>query len=284
MRLASWKNILSVVERRAAELGRAVSEAIDNPASPSPGRAPHVFRGSARASRSATMGALAGAIVHEVRQPLTAAIVNADASLRWMSAEPPNLVEARAAIVRAAEDGRRANDILDSIEAMLSHNGGVRARIDPAQLVEGVLALVRAECLAAGVSVDARFERGMPNFSGDRVQMAQVLVNIITNARESFSNYSVDKKCISVDVSAPSELILFRIRDNGPGISKKNAGRIFQPFFSTKVDGLGIGLFLCKILVEGHGGRLTVDTELGEGTTFKICLPITRLASIHPAP
>jgi len=228
----------------------------------------------AHATRVATLGELSASIAHEVSQPLMAVVTNGEAGLRWLRREPPEAGEVGAALERVVAEARRATEIVRRIRAFLAKAPSQRAPLVLPALVEDAVALVRRELVDARVQLHVDVPTGLPPVLGDRVQLQQVLVNLIVNATQAMAGQS-RPRVLSISASAPSTRALrLELRDTGPGIAPEHAHRLFEPFFSTKRDGMGMGLAICRTTTEAHGGRLELESEPGGGALFRITLPV----------
>jgi C4-dicarboxylate-specific signal transduction histidine kinase len=227
----------------------------------------------ARLTRISSMGALAASISHEVNQPLAAVVTNADACAMWLSVEPPNLDEARAAVDAIAREGARASDVVRRIRAMFTKSAPEQSPIDINELIREVSALMEGE--ASRNQVNLRTElMVLPRATGDRVQLRQVIVNLVLNGIEATSGISDRPRdlIIRAGKGAPDE-ILIAVQDTGVGIDPKNRRRIFDPYFTTKGQGMGMGLAICHSIIEAHGGRLWATANDSYGTTMQFTLP-----------
>jgi PAS domain S-box-containing protein len=228
----------------------------------------------ARVSRLTTMGELAASIAHEINQPLGAMVTNATASLRWLERGEPGLAKARAAISRIADDGMRAAEVIRGIRALARKVGPELVSLDVKGAIEEVLALTRSERQRHGIELrtDLRL-RDRPVFA-DRVQLQQVMLNLIINGIEAMSGVTDRSRVLSIS-SAPAEDggLLVAIEDTGTGLDPKIAERIFEPFFTTKPNGMGMGLSICRSIIEAHGGRFWVEPRRPHGTAFCFTLP-----------
>jgi signal transduction histidine kinase len=233
----------------------------------------------ARASRQTTLGAMTASIAHEINQPLSAIMMNANAALRFMSRAPPDMDEARAALHRLVEDGGRASQVIRSIRAMFGAEPGERTELDLAELVRQVVAVAETEMERQRVSARLDLRDALPRVIGDRVPLQQVFLNLIMNAIEAMSPVTDRARVLSVhsDVHDAQD-VLIRIEDNGTGIDPDSSARIFDAFFTTKSSGMGMGLAICKSIVESHGGRLWASPARPHGSAFHVVLPVAGAA------
>jgi signal transduction histidine kinase len=228
-----------------------------------------------RIARVTTMGELTASIAHEVNQPLAAVVTNANASLRWLSADPPNFDEAREAIQRIVRDGNRAGDVIARIRALLRKGEPEARRLDLNDAIREVVAVVQSEAGRRGESLQTDLAANLPAITGDRVQLQQVLLNLIINALDAMNAVTDRPRAVCIRTSAPEpKLILVAVEDSGVGIDPEKAARLFDSFFTTKQEGLGMGLSISRSIVEAHRGRLWATPNEGPGATFQFTLPV----------
>jgi PAS domain S-box-containing protein len=227
----------------------------------------------AHAARVATLGELSASIAHEVSQPLMAIVTNGEAGMRWLRRDTPNLEEVETALGRVVAEGRRASDIVKRIRAYLRKAPSQRTRLDLPTLVEDAAALVDRELAKASVELAIDVPPDMPHVQGDRIQLQQILVNLMVNAAQAMSGQSGRRQLSIAAACGQEESVVITVRDTGPGIPEDQLQRLFDPFFSTKQDGMGMGLAICRTTAEAHGGRLTVESRPGHGATFMLMLP-----------
>jgi signal transduction histidine kinase len=228
----------------------------------------------AHSNRVATMGQLTASISHEVSQPITAVVTNADAALNWLGAQPPNLDEVRQAIVQIAADGMRAGHVIGRIRDLIKKAPQRKDRFDLNEAVSEVIALSRSEAFAHGISLQMQLVLGLPAVEGDRTQLQQVVLNLILNAIEAMRGIDEGRRQlqISTETDAVGDLLV-TARDTGPGVDPANAERIFEAFYTTKAGGLGMGLAICRSIVEAHGGRMWVTANQPRGSQFQFTIP-----------
>jgi signal transduction histidine kinase len=229
----------------------------------------------AHANRVATMGQLTASITHEVNQPITAAVTYALAARRWLSADPPNFREVDDALSLIVKEGNRAGEVVERVRALIKK---VPARKDAVAIDDAILeviALTRAEAANNSVSVRTQFAEGLPRVQGDRVQLQQVMVNLIVNAIQAMSGVGEGARELQISIDAvPSEGGLrVEVRDTGPGLSPESLSRLFEPFYTTKPDGMGMGLSICRSIIEAHGGRLWAIPCEPQGALFQFTIP-----------
>jgi PAS domain S-box-containing protein len=231
----------------------------------------------AHANRVATMGQLTASIAHEVKQPIAATVSNAQAALRWVERRPPDLEEVRQALAHIVQDGKRAGDVVGRIRDLIKKAPPREDRLDINEAVREVIELTRGEAATNGVSVQSELAGGLPLIQGDRVQLQQVVLNLIINAAEAMSGASDGTRelLISTGTSDTGD-VRVAVRDSGPGLTPAALERLFEPFYTTKPGGLGLGLSICRSIIEAHGGRLWASANVPRGATFQFTLPSTQ--------
>ena len=252
-----------------SELKRAEAEARD-----SERRYREVQTKLAHATRVATMGQLTASIAHEVSQPITAAVTNARAGLRWLSARPPDLEEARGAFEGIIKDGKRAGEVLNRIRGLVKKAPPQKDIIAINDLILDVVALTRNEALGHRVSVHTDLATGLPLIEGDCVQLQQVMLNLIINSIQAMSATSdwPRQLLISTGPTGSGEVLVV-VRDSGPGLAPGTLEEIFEAFHTTKPEGLGLGLSVCRSIIEAHGGRLWASQNVPRGAVFQFAVP-----------
>lgn len=227
-----------------------------------------------RAARIVTLGELASSIAHEVNQPLAAIAMNADTSLRWLARDDPNLEKVAQLTRRIAESARHASGIVQRIRGMAARHLPEPVSLDFNAVVEGALLFVCHDIEARGIQLSVALDIGVPRVLGDRVQLQQVVVNLLVNSLQALAPKGFgDGRIALATALAGDGAVLFTIRDNGPGIAEADLARIFDGFFTTKADGLGIGLALCQSIVAAHGGVITASNHPEGGAVFSVSLP-----------
>jgi C4-dicarboxylate-specific signal transduction histidine kinase len=228
-----------------------------------------------RVSRVTAMGELTASIAHEVNQPLAAVVTYGNAGLRWLSADPPNFEEVREALSRIVRDGTRASEVIARIRAVLKKSEPVARRLDLNEIVREIVALTQGEAERRGASIKTDLAADLPPVTGDRVQLQQLLLNLVINALDAMSTVTDRPRIIRICTSAPNQKsILVVVEDSGTGLDPEQAARLFEAFFTTKPDGLGMGLSISRSIVESHGGRLWAAPNQGPGATFQFTLPV----------
>jgi PAS domain S-box-containing protein len=227
----------------------------------------------AHMTRVASMGELAASIAHQINQPLAAIVLNESASLRWLTMQPPNLGEARDAVTRAIREANRAGDVIAKVRALLQKTPPQIGWLDLNEIIREVLVLTTSELRDTAVTIDTELAADLPAARGDRVQLQQVVLNLIMNAVDAMSLVPVPRKLLIRSAPHP-EGVLIQIQDSGTGLSPDQVDRIFEPFFTTKPRGIGIGLSIARSVVESHGGRLWATTGSSPGAIFQFTLPV----------
>jgi PAS domain S-box-containing protein len=229
----------------------------------------------AHANRVATMGQLTASIAHEVKQPIAATVSNAQAALRWLGRQPPDLEEVRQALAHIVQDGKRAGDVVSRIRDLIKKAPPREDRLDVNRAIREVIELTRGEAFKNGVSVQTELVDGLPLIQGDRVQLQQVMLNLMINAVEAMGgvNHGSRELLISTGKSDTGGVCV-AVRDSGPGLTPAALERLFEPFYTTKPGGLGLGLSICRSIIEAHGGRLCVSANVPRGATFQFTLPV----------
>jgi C4-dicarboxylate-specific signal transduction histidine kinase len=230
----------------------------------------------ARIARITTMGELAASIAHELNQPLGSIVVNGDACLRWLEGASPNLEEARQAVEAIIRDGTRASDVLVRTRKLVRAGKGTRERLDINSVVQEVIAWSNDKLQRSGVILRLKLQDDPPPVIVDRVQLQQVILNLVMNAIEAMLEVSESSRVlwIRTEKQVLGDLLV-QVADSGPGIDPKHSSRIFEPFYTTKANGIGMGLTISRSIIEAHGGRLWV-AKTERGSTFCFTLPIDR--------
>lgn len=231
----------------------------------------------AHVTRVTTLGELTASIAHEINQPLAAVIANADACLSWLQRNPPDLNAARRSVDWIIEDGKRASDIIHHVRALAKQTDIEMVPLDASTVVREAVALVQREMASHAVSVRMELSSALPGIFGDRIQLQQVLINLIMNGIEAMEGVDDRPRELTIRSEADGDhAVLVSVADCGAGICEKAIDRLFMPFFTTKSSGMGMGLSICRSIVEAHGGRLAAAPNQGHGATFQITLPVHR--------
>jgi PAS domain S-box-containing protein len=226
----------------------------------------------AHVSRVTTMGELTASLAHEVNQPITAAVTNANTCARWLAGDSPNIEEAREAAMRSAKNGTRAADIISRIRLLFQKGTPKREPVDINEVIREIIILLRSEATRYSVSVRTELGAGLPELMGDPVQLQQVFMNLLLNGIEAMKDVDDQRELFIKSQLAEDEQLLISIGDTGGGLPPQ-ADRIFDAFFTTKLHGTGMGLSISRSIVESHGGRLWADEDSPRGATFHIALP-----------
>src|SRR6202007_3043137 len=229
----------------------------------------------AHANRVATMGQLTSSIAHEVNQPITAAITYALAARRFLNAEPPNFHEVDDALSLIVKQGNRAGEVVERVRALINKVPPRKDAVAIDDAILEVIALTRTEAANNGVSVQTQFAEGLPRVQGDRVQLQQVMLNLIVNAIQAMSGIGESARKLKISIDAvPSEGgVHVGVRDTGPGLSPESLSHLFEPFYTTKPEGMGMGLSICRSIIEAHGGRLWAPPCEPRGALFQFTIP-----------
>ena len=228
----------------------------------------------AHANRVATMGQLTSSIAHEVSQPVAATIMSAQAALNWLAAEPPALEEARRSLKNVVRDGYRARDVIDRLRALIKKAPPRKDWLDINEAIQEVIEVTRGEPVKHGISVQTCLADGLPLIEGDRVQLQQVILNLLINAVQAMSGKSEGPRelLISTERTEPNG-VLVAVQDSGPGIAPEMHEHLFEAFYTTKAGGLGLGLSICRSIIEAHGGRLWASANVPHGAIFNFTVP-----------
>jgi C4-dicarboxylate-specific signal transduction histidine kinase len=228
----------------------------------------------ARVSQFSAMGVMTASIGHEIRQPLAAMVAHANAGLRWIAKSPPDLDEAGESLKSIVKEGQRTSDILETVRAMFRKENQEVAAIDVNELIGEVLEFVRNEVQKQRVSVQTELAHQLPQVFGNRIQLQQVILNLTINGIEAMASMEHRERSLRLkSVPHMPDGVLISVEDSGTGIDPQNVNRIFDALFTTKSNGMGIGLSICKSIVEAHHGRLWVSTSAPHGSVFHLILP-----------
>jgi PAS domain S-box-containing protein len=249
----------------------------------------------AHVSRVTTMGELAASIAHEVNQPLAGILTNANASLRWLLRDSPNITEACEAIRRIIRDGSRAGDVITRIRALFKKASAAREPVDINQIIQEVLILTQSELQKKRISLRTQFANDLPVVLGDKIQLQQVILNLVLNGIEAMSGVADGARELSVSSQKVAKILreagkemvpdnaltepesaslLIAVRDSGPGLDATELQQVFAPFYTTKSQGMGMGLAISRSIVEAHQGHLWATANVPQGAIFQFTLPI----------
>ena len=229
----------------------------------------------AHANRIATIGQLAASIAHELKQPLAAVVIDGGGALRWLARQPPGIDKARSSVERMIKQADRATHIIDGLRDLTKQNAPRAEVVDLNEAIAEVIALTYSEAVKTGVTVSTRLAPQLPRVQGDRVQLQQVMLNLIVNAIQAMSGNGKRARELVISVDAvPSEGgVRVGVRDTGPGLSPESLSRLFEPFYTTKPDGMGMGLPICRSIIDAHGGRLWATGCEPRGVLFQFTIP-----------
>jgi PAS domain S-box-containing protein len=227
----------------------------------------------AQVARRTTLAAMTAAIAHELKQPLGAIVTNANAGLRWLDRSPPDLTEIRDALRHIAADGHRASDVIQSVRAVFTKGDQAGSPLDANALIRETIGILRPELEAAKIAVCLNLAPQLALLHGHKIQLQQVVLNIVSNAADAMRTVTDRPKVLTVK-SAPNDWggVAITIEDSGIGIESENADRVFDPFFTTKAHGMGMGLAICRSIVEAHGGSLSMSPGSPHGSVFHVSL------------
>jgi C4-dicarboxylate-specific signal transduction histidine kinase len=229
----------------------------------------------AHVNRVTTMGELTASLAHEVNQPIAAALTNANTCLLWLAGDRPNIEEAREAAMRIVHDSTRAADIIRRIRLPFKKGAAVREPVDVNELIREMIVLLRSEATRYAISVRLTLAADLPRVMGDRVQLQQVMMNLIMNSIDAMKDVERMRELAIASQREDNGLILVAVSDTGVGLPGEKADHIFDAFFTTKLHGTGMGLSISRSIVEAHGGRLQAADTGSRGATFHLMLPTT---------
>jgi PAS domain S-box-containing protein len=257
--------VLDLTERKQAEKNLRESER----------RYHDVQLGLEHANRVATMGQLSASIVHEIKQPIAAALTNTHAALHWLDAQPPDLEEARHTLGRIAQNGNRASDYIDRIRAFTKKAPPRKDALEINETIREIIVLTHGEVVKNGVSVQTQLADGLPFVQGDRVQLQQVILNLIINAVEAMSDVSEGSRELLIGTEQDaSGGVLVKVQDSGPALNLESFDRLFDAFYTTKPGGMGMGLSICRSIIEAHGGSVWATANVPHGAVFQFTVPV----------
>jgi PAS domain S-box-containing protein len=229
----------------------------------------------AHVTRVTALGELAASIAHEVNQPLAAVVTNAAACLRWLDREPANLKEARGAVQSIVKDGNRAGDVIQRVRALANKTADQKAPLDINEVVNEVISLAQHELSSHRVALRLELAPALPLILADRIQLQQVILNLVINAIEAMQPVKDRPRELVIRTRQDeASQVLVAVSDCGVGVAAENADRLFDAFFTTKSSGMGMGLSICRSIVNAHGGRLSASGNAGPGATFQFTLPL----------
>lgn len=227
----------------------------------------------AHVSRVTTMGELTASLAHEVKQPIAAVLMNANSSVRWLAHDPPDVAEARAAVMRVVEDGQRASDIISRIRVLFTKGAPQRERVDVDELIREMSVLLHSEATRYAISIRTLLTADLPPVMGDRVQLQQVFMNLIMNGIDAMKEVDGTRELTITSQRTDNEHLLVSVSDTGVGLPPGQADQIFNAFFTTKENGIGMGLSISRSILDSHGGRLWATDHAPRGASFYLTLP-----------
>jgi PAS domain S-box-containing protein len=227
----------------------------------------------AHVNRVTTMGELTASLAHEVNQPITAAVTNANTCVRWLAGDTPNIEEARAAAIRSAKDGTRAGVIIGRIRLLFKKGTPKRELVDVNEVTREMIVLLRGEATRYSVSLQTDLADDLPELMADRVQLQQVMMNLIMNSFDAMKDVDGIRELVIKSAPGDDDQVLVSVSDTGVGLPGPQAGEIFNAFFTTKLQGTGLGLSISRSIIESHGGRLWADANSPRGASFHFALP-----------
>lgn len=233
----------------------------------------------AHVTRVATLGELTASIAHEVNQPLAAIVTNGEAGLRWLDRPEPELQEGRTSLRSMIDDAKRASAVIKRLRALSTKSAPQQAPFALDELVAETVALVRRELDRHQANLSLELAEELPPAFGDRVQIQQVLINLVVNACQAMDAVEERARDLHIGCSVADGALEMTVTDSGPGFDPDTASSLFNAFYTTKVNGMGMGLSICRSILEAHGGRIRASSTRGEGATFTVSLPIHRDAS-----
>ena len=227
----------------------------------------------ARLMRQSVLGELSGTIAHELNQPLTAILSNAETAQDLLGRETIDLEKIQEIVADIIEEDNRAGEVISRIRKLLRKGKSASEPTDLNQIVELTMRLLHGEIVRRKISLDVELAANLPTIFGDPVQLQQVLLNVIMNAMEAMNSKAPSQRTINITTRANAMQVEAVIVDSGQGIAAEDQTQLFQPFFTTKEQGLGLGLSLCSTIVKSHGGKLNIENNAGGGATVVIALP-----------
>jgi len=231
----------------------------------------------ARIARITTVGELAASIAHELNQPLGSIVTSADACLRWLAAEPINLDETREAVAAIIRDATRASGVLVRIRGFLRREGSGRESLDINDIIREVIALSDSELRRNAISLETELPENLPRVVVDRVLLQQVVLNLVVNALEAMRSVCDRARVVRIRTQeGTSDTIVVLVEDSGVGVDVEHSSQIFNAFYTTKAEGIGMGLSISRSIIEAHGGRLRAVAKEGPGSIFCFTLPIEK--------
>jgi len=228
----------------------------------------------AHAARVATLGEMSASIAHEVNQPLAGIVTNGEAALRWLDRGEPEFGEVRGAIERMVRDGERASQVVKRLRALARKAPAQTMHLDLNEVIAESVALVQHEIHNRRTALQLDLASSLPAVVADRVELQQVVINLVTNSVQAMEAVPDRPRHLVVRSFAQADEVVVSVRDSGIGIEPSSMGRLFNAFFTTKADGMGMGLSICRSIIQSHGGRIWASNNTGPGMTFQFALPL----------
>jgi two-component system sensor kinase FixL len=233
----------------------------------------------AHLTRVSTLGELAGSLAHELNQPLTAILSNAQAAQRFLAVQPADVEEVREVLKDIVQDNNRASEVIRRLRDLAKKGFLDVAALDLAAIVDDVVLLVHSDAILHNVSISLDIDSDAPKVQGDKVQLQQVMLNLLLNAFQAMKDCSAKDREVTVRAGFDGAgMVVVTVRDSGTGLRADEVGKIFQPFYTTKTEGLGMGLAISRSIIEAHGGRLWAENNLDRGAAFYFTLPISSIS------
>ena len=234
-----------------------------------------MHRELAHANRVATVGQLSASIAHEISQPIMGAALNAKAASRWLRRQPPNVEQALRALEGIANDTQRAREIIAGVRSLFTKVPEQKEPFDLNEAIHEITMVAQGEMRRNGISLVLALGEGLPRVQGDRIQLQQVMLNLVNNAVQAMSAGEVkSRELMNCSTRADPDGIAVAVSDSGPGLDPESLQHVFEPFYTTKPGGLGMGLSICRSIIEAHGGRLWGSANMPRGGTFQFTLPV----------
>ena len=238
----------------------------------------------AHVTRVVTLGELTASIAHEVNQPLAAIVTNGQAGLRWLNRDEPQLDEVRSAMERMINDGMRASEVILRIRALSQKTNPQMAALNLNEIIHDVIGLVQREVLDHRIMLQLELAPVLPPVLADRVQVQQVMINLLINGIQAMELVSDRPRELRIRSEFEPDKVSVGVLDSGVGIPAGQADRLFNPFFTTKSNGMGMGLSICRSIIEAHGGQMSATNNAESGAMFQFTLPVHRQTATQPAP
>lgn len=228
----------------------------------------------AHVTRIATLGELTVSLAHEVNQPLAAIVTNGGAGLRWLKRSTPNLGEVETAMQRMIADADRASEVIKRLRTLSSKTTPQTVPVDFSEIAAESIALVQREIASHQIGLRTELARNLPLVTGDRIQLQQVVINLILNAIQAMADPAIRTRTLLIKTERTGDAVQLNVRDSGPGFAPTKATHLFDAFYTTKADGMGMGLSICRTIVTAHGGRISAHSVPGDGASFEFAIPL----------